>query len=243
MSGSEETGRRLASALARPDLRYVLILSDGVCVNGSALVKGLRSSLDPNVPISGGLAGEYETDETSPEVIPMFPGGGLAAMQQDLEQRMREMQQQMEDEMPDDIRDIQQRMQKGTATQEEMKQYGQWAQAQAQRFMGEMSQMMGAVMPSLGRPSVPETELSSHVEKLRPILPPDAADRGVVEVLGKQAVFAEEILGEFMQLIGVQPFFAHLSYRYLEECTVPDLLGADIKMVAHLKYKTDAIGG
>jgi hypothetical protein len=180
---------------------------------------------------SGELEGECEIDKMSPEIAQLLSGGGL-------EQRMREVQQQMERDKPSEIRDIQQRIQQGTATQEEMQQLGQWIQAESQRFV---DQVMPGMRQVLVRPSVPEAELSGHLEKLRPILPRDAADSLVLAVLGKQAVCAEEVLGEFMKLVGVQSFFANLSYRYLEECTETDLLGADIDIVAHLKFRTDTI--
>ncbi len=58
MIASEDVGRRLGASLVATDLKYVLVLSDGVCVNGAALVKGLRASLGPDVSVSGGLAGD-----------------------------------------------------------------------------------------------------------------------------------------------------------------------------------------
>lgn len=191
---------------------------------------------------SGGLAGESEMDETSPEILTMFSGGGLAAMQQDIEQRMRRVQQELADAMPDHIRDILQRMQNGSPTQEEIKQYTQWTQTHSQQFIGAINEVMSETIPSVGKPSVPEAELSDHVAKLHPILPSGAEDNRVLDVLGRQAVFAEEVLGEFMKLIGIQLFFANLSYYYLEECTVTELLGADIKVAAHLKFETNAGG-
>lgn len=54
---SFECGVRLGEALARPDLRGVLLIADGQDVNGSRLVEGLRSRVG-DVPISGGLAGD-----------------------------------------------------------------------------------------------------------------------------------------------------------------------------------------
>ncbi|QQR75263.1 MAG: FIST C-terminal domain-containing protein [Holophagales bacterium] len=51
----EALGRDLA---AIPDLAYVLVLSEGIQVNGSALVAGLGRSLPPNVVVTGGLAGD-----------------------------------------------------------------------------------------------------------------------------------------------------------------------------------------
>lgn len=51
-------GRRLATALAGDRLAAVLVLSDGLNVNGSRLVEGLRTVLGEDFPVSGGLAGD-----------------------------------------------------------------------------------------------------------------------------------------------------------------------------------------
>jgi hypothetical protein len=51
-------GRNLAEQLVGPDLRAVLMLSDGQSVNGSALVAGLVDVLPDDVSLSGGLAGD-----------------------------------------------------------------------------------------------------------------------------------------------------------------------------------------
>jgi hypothetical protein len=55
---SIEVGRRLGRALAAPDLRGLFVLSDGIHVNGSALVQGLREAVGTGVPVTGGLAGD-----------------------------------------------------------------------------------------------------------------------------------------------------------------------------------------
>ena len=51
-------GRELAERLAAPDLRAILVLSDGLRVNGSELVRGLNSALPESVVVTGGLAGD-----------------------------------------------------------------------------------------------------------------------------------------------------------------------------------------
>ncbi len=51
-------GARLAAQLEAGGLRSVFLLSDGMCVNGTALVDGLAQHLPPNVLITGGLAGD-----------------------------------------------------------------------------------------------------------------------------------------------------------------------------------------
>jgi hypothetical protein len=57
-TNSFESGKDIAKKLIKPDLKGVLILSDGTFVNGSELVRGLTSLLPPEVIISGGLAGD-----------------------------------------------------------------------------------------------------------------------------------------------------------------------------------------
>lgn len=55
---SLHAGARLATQLADRDLRAVFVLSDGLGVNGSALVEGLARHLGRGVSITGGLAGD-----------------------------------------------------------------------------------------------------------------------------------------------------------------------------------------
>ena len=58
MAASAEAGAALGKALLKADLRYVMVLSDGLKVNGAELVRGLRSTLPATTVISGGLAGD-----------------------------------------------------------------------------------------------------------------------------------------------------------------------------------------
>jgi hypothetical protein len=56
--GARDTGRALAQGLAAPDLVGVLVLSDGLHVNGSQLVSGLNDVFQGSVIVTGGLAGD-----------------------------------------------------------------------------------------------------------------------------------------------------------------------------------------
>jgi hypothetical protein len=51
-------GERLAHQLPEKDLIHVLILSEGLNINGSELTKGLNSIMKNRVPVTGGLAGD-----------------------------------------------------------------------------------------------------------------------------------------------------------------------------------------
>ena len=55
---SRAAGEQLARQLGGKNLCAVFVLSDGLAVNGSELVKGLNSALLANVVITGGLAGD-----------------------------------------------------------------------------------------------------------------------------------------------------------------------------------------
>lgn len=60
---SVQAGKILAGHLASDDLRSVLVLSDGLAVNGSQLVDGLQAALPSGVVITGGLAGDGDRFE------------------------------------------------------------------------------------------------------------------------------------------------------------------------------------
>ena len=51
-------GKELASTLQASDLKNIVVLGQGVNINGSALIDGLKSVVDDSVVISGGLAGD-----------------------------------------------------------------------------------------------------------------------------------------------------------------------------------------
>jgi hypothetical protein len=55
---SEAVGCALARQLSAPDLAHVLLLSDGIKVNGSDLVRGVTAELPSGVAVTGGLTGD-----------------------------------------------------------------------------------------------------------------------------------------------------------------------------------------
>ncbi|HZL87395.1 MAG TPA: hypothetical protein VFB96_03380 [Pirellulaceae bacterium] len=83
-----------------------------------------------------------------------------------------------------------------------------------------------------------DQELLKHVQRLEPLLAPGTPSDQVLEILGRQAVFAEETLGEFLPLVGIAPVYAHLSYRYLEEFSESELASQSVKMAAHLRFRS-----
>jgi hypothetical protein len=58
MGESFKAGEQIANQVKRDDLKGILVLSDGLLVNGSELVKGLNTVSRKDVVITGGLAGD-----------------------------------------------------------------------------------------------------------------------------------------------------------------------------------------
>ncbi len=57
-SNSYHAGIGLVKKIAKENLAYLMVLSDGSLVNGSELVKGLSTQINKDVLITGGLAGD-----------------------------------------------------------------------------------------------------------------------------------------------------------------------------------------
>lgn len=58
MSDSFEAGESLAKSIDMKDLAHIFVLSDGLNVNGSDLVKGITKHLSSDVSVTGGLSGD-----------------------------------------------------------------------------------------------------------------------------------------------------------------------------------------
>jgi hypothetical protein len=58
MSDSKAAGERLGAQLAGPELHDMLVLGQGVDINGSALIAGVLAGAGERVTVSGGLAGD-----------------------------------------------------------------------------------------------------------------------------------------------------------------------------------------
>lgn len=56
--GSQAIGDTISRHLLAPDLVHILVLSDGLRINGSELVQGLRAPLPAHVNVTGGLAAD-----------------------------------------------------------------------------------------------------------------------------------------------------------------------------------------
>jgi hypothetical protein len=75
---SFQVGQQLAKDLLFPNLRGILVLSDGLQINGSELIRGMNTVLPESVVITGGLAGDGDRFKQTWVIKDSVPVGGMA---------------------------------------------------------------------------------------------------------------------------------------------------------------------
>jgi hypothetical protein len=195
--------------------------------------------------------GAYDEDELE-SAAASLAAGGLASVEEAIRGKAQEFEAMLTAGMPPDVREIHSRMQTGQVTPPEMQTYMQWMNAEMPKRMADIQRMVGEALRGLGargpetggktqesrQPYADDEELLTHVQRLQPLLVSGTPSDQVLEVLGRQAVFAEETLGEFLPLVGIAPVYAHLSYRYLEEFSESELASQSVRMAVHLKFRS-----
>jgi len=76
MEDSFKAGEKLANDLMKDDLKHVFVVSDGLQVNGSELVKGFSNVLPEKISVTGGLAGDAANFEKTLVGLNEAPGEG-----------------------------------------------------------------------------------------------------------------------------------------------------------------------
>lgn len=80
VSGADESyaaGRDIAGQLRGDDLKGVFVISDGLLVNGSQLVRGLNDVLPPGLIVTGGLAGDGDRFGETWSLLQGVPTSGI----------------------------------------------------------------------------------------------------------------------------------------------------------------------
>ncbi len=72
-------GQAIGAALAGSDLRAVMVLADGIRINGTRLVEGLSAALGPDILVAGGLAGDGQNFGETSIIADGPPRSGLVA--------------------------------------------------------------------------------------------------------------------------------------------------------------------
>jgi hypothetical protein len=210
-----------------------------------------------------GTVSEFDSDESADDdedygddLVEAGPAiAQLNALMQDgsLMQKAQEMQQRMSAAAPAEIREAELRIKSGRGTPSDMLQYRTWAMQEMPKYMADLRSLMGGALDPfrLGSQSAPKKKperkpnkaeraaQKKRLDQLRPLFAPGVTEDQVQDVLDKQAVFAEEILAEFLPPLGIAAFYTNLSYRYLTESSTQELASHNIRFTHHLRFKTD----
>jgi len=73
---SYEAGKALIRLINFDNLSYIMVISDGSHVNGSELVRGVNEVVDNRVPVTGGLAGDGTSFQSTVVGLNSHPSGG-----------------------------------------------------------------------------------------------------------------------------------------------------------------------
>jgi hypothetical protein len=149
---------------------------------------------------------------------------------------------------PPEVRATEARIRSGQGTAADMQQYQAWAMQEMPKYMADMKALLGGAL-DLPKASAPKkskrkaskaerTAQKQRLDALRPILAEGITDKDVQAVLDQQAVFAEEVLAEFLPLVNISAYYANLSYGYLDESSPQELAGHGIQFVQHLRFET-----
>ena len=200
--------------------------------------------------------GAGDDDDYGDDLVEAGPAmAQLNALMQDgsLMQKMQEIHDRMSAAAPAEIREAEARIKSGRGTPADMQQYQAWAMQEMPKYTAEIKSLMGSALDPfrLAGKSAPKQKSKrkstkaeraaqkKRLDQLRPLFAPGVTDDQVRDVLDKRAVFAEEVLAEFLPLLGIADFYANLSYRYLTESSTHELASHNIRFTHHLRFEPD----
>jgi hypothetical protein len=211
-----------------------------------------------------GSVSEFDSDETDDDFEDEeLAGADLAAassalqrvqsLMQDgsLYQRMQQVQDQMAADAPPEIKAALERIHSRQGTADDMQRYQAWAMQEMPKYVDSFKSLFGAELglaaPSTSRPArkrsatkAEQTAQRQRLDDLRPIFAAGTTDEQVQAAFERRAIFAEEVLAEFLPLVGINAFYANLSYSYLGDTRPQELAAQGIRLSQHLRFESQS---
>ena len=214
-----------------------------------------------------GKVSEFESDEGAEEDVDDDGGkiaeatAGIAQLQalmrdSSMLQKFKDMQAQMLASAPADVREAEARIESGQGTQEDMQRYQSWAMQELPKHQLQFRSMISGLFNLPGVAAKTSAKKKSgrkptkaqraaekkRLDSLRPLFAPGITDQQVQDVLDKRDLFAENVLGEFLPLLGIADYYANLNYRYLGGARDEELAAHTIRFIHHLRFETSRPG-
>ena len=163
-------------------------------------------------------------------------------------QRMQQLGAEMLASAPPEIRALDAKMRTGRFDAADMQKYHAWSREQMPQYLAQLDPSLGNLLGA-ARPSgkknrkrkqskAQQAARKKRLEELRPLLAAGISDDQVLKLFDRQAVFAEELLAEFLPLLGIAGHYAYLSYHYLDESPPEELAAQGIRFVHDLRFES-----
>jgi hypothetical protein len=181
-------------------------------------------------------------DGIPPEVLEMPDADELAKAIGELSEQVPGIAEMVESLLPPEMRQLHRRIVEGTATAEDAEKFAAWTRQLTEAAVSDFGKPASALpiglTESAGNGKAASKEaLDVHIQHLRPLLHAKADTNQVKEVLLEKATFAQEPLADFLELIGINSFFAQLSLQYLHELTEADLRREGIRLARTIMFR------
>ncbi len=166
-------------------------------------------------------------------------------------QKFQDMQAQMFASAPPEVREAHDRIKSGRPEPGDMQRYQAWLMQELPKHQMQFRSMISGLfhLPGVSkkarskkksRPKQSKKRQAAQqkwLDALRPLFAEGVTDEQVQEVLDKRDIFAENLLAEFLPLLGIAEFYANLSYRYLQGVEESELAAHNIRFVNDLRFE------
>jgi hypothetical protein len=171
-------------------------------------------------------------------------------------QKFKDMQEQMLATAPPEVREALERIKSGRAMPEDMQRYQAWAQQELPKHQLQLRSMISGLLnlariapvksskKAAGRKRTKSQRAAEkkRLDALRPLFAAGVTDEQVQDVLDQRDLFAENVLAEFLPLLGISAYYANLNYRYLSGVRENELAAHQIHFVRDVRFETSRPG-
>lgn len=183
-------------------------------------------------------------DELPPDVLEMPDADELAQAIKELFDRIPGIAEMIESLLPPEMQEIHRRIVDGTATPEDAERFSAWTRQLTEETASEFGKPESPLPATRSEPggngkAASKGELEDHVRHLRPLLDAKADTKQIEGLLCEKATFAEEPMADFLELIGINPFFAQLSLQYLAEFSETAVRDKGIQFAQSFMFRKD----
>lgn len=232
----------LAKAVSKRLETYVIVFVVSDSDSWGYELHYLGVKLDEFNSQSNGGAGLFEAEGVDLGRLSASDFPDLQQYQSEIRKRIEYL---WENEAPPEVKMVQSKMFQGDVTKGELDVYVKWMESLAQR----VADYIKSILPdeTLERVAEDVKKRSMQIDragnyrcnlsKIRPVILPGIGDERILEVLRSDAVFAEGALSEFMELLGIHPVLANLSYWYLEEFSQTELDEIGVRFARHVRFR------